>query len=143
MKGRSGDASNLAPDRVAAEFAKLESALEAAIEALAGTNEPAGRTPTRKLSFTDRVEMFDTLCRQRKPEVADESLHEDMIKRLVLLGDQRDRLKRSTVDSVGQASRAEPATETDLMALAAEMANTEGDVRSYLSSFRDVIEELR
>ena len=132
-----------ATGKVSTEFARLESSLAAAIQTVAGTKESAGRTPTHRLSFRGKVELFDDLCRQRKPDVADESLHGDMIKRLVQLGDRRDLLTRSTGDSGGEPSHAERLTATDLLALATETANAEGDLRSYLSTFRDVTDKLR
>ena len=142
MAGDLEDGLMSATGKVSTAFARLESSLAAAIRTIAGREGSAGPIPTLETSLRGKVELFDNLCRQRKPDVADGSLHEDMIKRLVLLGDRRDLLTRSTGDSGWAPLHAERITDTDLLALANETANAEGDLNSYLSTFGDITEEL-
>ena len=116
------------------DVVKLESALEEAVKTLEHDNESTGEIPIHRLPFKEKIELFDSLCRQRRPDLANDSVHEDMIKQLVLLGDRYVRMSHQTTDPHSNRSQEEWFSQTDLRTLATEMANTERDLRSYLST---------
>lgn len=113
---------------------KLESAVEKAIKALEHNNESTGEIPIHRRAFKEKIELFDRLCRQKRPDIADDSVHEDMIKRLVLLEVQYVRISNQTTNPHGNRSQNERFNQTDLRTLTAEMANAERDLLSYLST---------